>query len=359
MTRSILPKFIRYLIAFTNKNVLAECIDMFKNKRFNISKLKRLLSFVSSGYQNLILINKVLKNLNFLKDDRIVFYSYWMDFHAYVAVNLKLKYPFSSAVSRCHGYDLYEYRNNDNYIPLRRFLMKGLDVIFCISDDGKNYLERMYPNFKKNILVSKLGTVDYGFKEALDNMRPLKIASCAWVSPVKRIHRIVEALALINEIQIEWTHFGGGDLASKINNLCQTNLGCNIKYNLVGSLSNQEIINFYKYNDFHIFINVSKSEGIPVSIMEALSFGIPVIATDVGGVKEIVQENYNGYLLREDFLNNQLVELIYKISSMHYEEYRKMRKNARQSWYNKFKAEVNYTNFNNKLNEVIEQTLKM
>ena len=37
-----------------------------------------------------------------------------------------------------------------------------------------------------------------------------------------------------------------------------------------------------------MFINLSSSEGIPVSIMEAQSFGIPVIATNVGGSGEIV-----------------------------------------------------------------------
>ena len=42
------------------------------------------------------------------------------------------------------------------------------------------------------------------------------------------------------------------------------------------------------YLHIDLFINTSSSEGVPVSIMEALSVGIPIIATDVGGTKEIV-----------------------------------------------------------------------
>ena len=45
-----------------------------------------------------------------------------------------------------------------------------------------------------------------------------------------------------------------------------------------------------------MFVNVSESEGIPVSIMEALAAGVPVLATDVGGTSELVGEN-NGILL--------------------------------------------------------------
>ena len=58
-----------------------------------------------------------------------------------------------------------------------------------------------------------------------------------------------------------------------------------------------------------MFINVSSTEGIPVSIMEAMSFGIPVIATAVGGTPEIVN-NENGYLLSKDPSAKELAEVI-------------------------------------------------
>jgi glycosyltransferase involved in cell wall biosynthesis len=48
---------------------------------------------------------------------------------------------------------------------------------------------------------------------------------------------------------------------------------------------------FYSNNPVDLFLNVSESEGIPVSIMEAMAAGIPVIATDVGGSAEIVDDS--------------------------------------------------------------------
>ena len=76
----------------------------------------------------------------------------------------------------------------------------------------------------------------------------------------------------------------------------------NIKIDFRGNVKNSDLLEVYKNNQFDLFLNVSLSEGIPVSIMEALSFGIPCIATDVGGTKEIVIDGYNGWLLKKDFI---------------------------------------------------------
>ena len=46
-----------------------------------------------------------------------------------------------------------------------------------------------------------------------------------------------------------------------------------------------------------LFVLPSLSESLPVSIIEAMSFGIPVVATDVGGVPEIVADGETGYII--------------------------------------------------------------
>ena len=68
----------------------------------------------------------------------------------------------------------------------------------------------------------------------------------------------------------------------------------------MGHYPNEELLRYYGSNHVDLFINTSSTEGVPVSIMEAQSFGIPVIATDTGGVKEVVTEG-TGSLLPVDF----------------------------------------------------------
>ena len=64
---------------------------------------------------------------------------------------------------------------------------------------------------------------------------------------------------------------------------------------ITGCLTRAETLNKLKNAD--IFVLTSNYEGFPITILEAMSFGLPVIASDVGGVSEIV-DNSVGYLIK-------------------------------------------------------------
>lgn len=83
--------------------------------------------------------------------------------------------------------------------------------------------------------------------------------------------------------------------------------------------------------------------------MEACSFGIPVIATDVGGTHEIVADGRNGFLLPKDFEPQQLLSLLRRICEMDEEDYRKLCSGARAAWEQNFNASENYRRFYSEL----------
>jgi glycosyltransferase involved in cell wall biosynthesis len=105
----------------------------------------------------------------------------------------------------------------------------------------------------------------------------------------------------------------------------------------------------YTEKPYHLFVNVSESEGIPVSIMEALSFGIPCIATDVGGTREIVRDKYNGILLEKDFEPEVLADWISYFAKLPDSEYQAYRNRSRLSWQENYDADRNYKAFVNTL----------
>ena len=76
-----------------------------------------------------------------------------------------------------------------------------------------------------------------------------------------------------------------------------------------------------------------------------MSFGIPCIATDVGGTKEIVTDGYNGRLLRSDFNNADFVEAINWYLKMDKDTVYNLRKNVYSFWEGKYNAETNYSEF--------------
>ena len=111
---------------------------------------------------------------------------------------------------------------------------------------------------------------------------------------------------------------------------------------LMGRLSNTEVIKYYAENDVSYFVNVSTTEGVPVSIMEAMSFGIPAIATDVGGSGEIVSDE-NGRIINAELDEDLLFEILEKEINISEEQYLAKRKAARAEWEEKSSAAVNYT----------------
>jgi glycosyltransferase involved in cell wall biosynthesis len=68
----------------------------------------------------------------------------------------------------------------------------------------------------------------------------------------------------------------------------------NIKF--LGERTQPEVIEILKQTD--IFVNPSYSEGLPTSVLEAASLGLPIIATDVGGTREIIEHMKSGYLIK-------------------------------------------------------------
>ncbi|MBQ8752207.1 MAG: glycosyltransferase, partial [Clostridia bacterium] len=162
--------------------------------------------------------------------------------------------------------------------------------------------------------------------------------------------RMVDALAKMPDVSIEWTHCGGGALLEEIKEKASA-LPPNIRCIFTDTIPNTAVYELYRDNDYHVFVNVSQSEGVPVSIMEAMSFGLPVIATDVGGTAETIDVGNSGYLLGEEYADEELVEYLYRLIRMSQEDYDAMRRRAREKFEQDYNAIPNYHKFLQSLRE--------
>lgn len=324
--------FIPFFKSVRNRKViLKEFLQSIKR-----NQLRLFLSAFNIAYYTLN--NGKIRHILDSTTDKDILYFYWGHGISFIIPFIKTS---AKKIMRVHGGDLYEYLYN-NYYPFREEQLKNLDFIVPISMDGKIFLEKKYPQYKDKIKVFKLGTRyhDYINISPKNNKRIFRIVSCSSLTPVKRVDLIVEILKTITDYPIEWIHFGDGPLKSYILNKSRK-LPNNIKFILKGQVSNKEIYNFYKYNFVDLFINVSISEGIPVSIMEAISFGIPIMATNVGGVKEIVNSKI-GILLERNFSISLASQYIYKLIKG---EVKFDRFYIKEFWKRNFNADINYRNF--------------
>lgn len=335
--------------AIFSKDFKAEITTLKNQGKLNTKTIKAVIRSVAPVLRNTKHFANVLRDVGINVDDEIYVYSYWIN-------GLLLKVPkllpcgrVVKKVARAHRYDLYDEHRDSGYIPLKIKVIEEIDRLYLISEDGLEYVKNKHGENEHKYCLSYLGTKDYGKgpdREKGDN-NPLKIVSCSFVIPVKRVEKIIGALSYVNEIQIEWTHFGGGQDLNAMKELAEITLGSkdNINYNFFGFIKNAQLMKYYKDNSVDLFINTSKHEGLPVSIMEAMSFGIPIIATDVGSTRETIDEGVSGYLLPEEFEDEALAELITGYAKMNAHKKTEFSKASRQLWEKKFSARDNYSSF--------------
>lgn len=196
-------------------------------------------------------------------------------------------------VIRLHGYDLYEYRSASGYLPFRPFLMARADRILTVSEDGQRYLRERFPSaaIARKIRLSRLGVPGPAQLERPPRGAERVIVSCSAVSELKRVGLILESVAALPGLSaaapVRWVHFGDGPLMDDLR-AAAADLPAGLTVELRGRVPNRDVTDYYRAHRVDAFVNASTTEGVPVSIMEAIAHAIPVVATAVGGTPEIV-----------------------------------------------------------------------
>ena len=309
--------------------------EYFSKKIFiSINKTKKL--FINMIICSYYLQSDAVKGLmNSLQKNDVVYF-YWGVVYNTVAPFLKKK---AKLVSRFHGdWDLWTQQGEEGYKPGRKALISSLDCAVFISKKGRDFFQTLYPNVRTEVF--HLGSRDIGVvKKSQDGV--IRIVSCSAVYSLKRVPLIFESVKMVNEVDVQWTHIGGGPDFEKLKQLV-VDCPSNIKVNLIGAVSLDQVYDYYKNNPVDVFINLSKNEGVPVSIMEAISQNIPVVATDVGGNSEIVTSE-TGLLVSPNPTPCEVAQTITSLISC-----KDLR--PRDFWRREFCAEKNYTDFAKFLN---------
>lgn len=279
-------------------------------------------------------------------DDEIYCYSWWITTMTIGFTMLKNEFKKIKTCSRARAIDIYFEQNKNCYLPLRYYIYNNLDSVFFISNQGKNYTLYKLKGLLNDsrFKIHRMGTLQNSKVEIkLSENSYLRIVSCSDIIPLKRINLIIDTLQKLNHYNIEWIHFGTGYLGKEIKYYAKLKLFDmkNIKYEFKGYLINAELLKYYATNFVDLFVNLSTTEGIPVSIMEAYSFGIPSIATDVGGVSEIVNE-YNGVLIPKNCSAELISQKIRDFIILPNDKKIELRRNAFETWRKEYNLQENF-----------------
>lgn len=281
--------YIRSLFfLFFRRYLYKELYCCFKCKKLSYINIKLIINDVLGMY---VSYNKLKYYIVRNKIDTI--YTYWNHKHTYASCLLKEDGLIKSVVSRCHRFDIYEEERKGGYIPLKRIFKDHVDLILPISKSQMNYYSTTYGFEISNIKLARLGVDIPNTLCEPEAGKKINVLSVSYFRPIKRVDLIMKSLYDFAESNkdwdVTWTHIGGSEheisnFTSKYHELLQGSLKVVFK----GSLSNKEVRIFYQDNKVDVFVNSSGSEGVPVSIMEAMSYGVPVLASNVGSTHELL-----------------------------------------------------------------------
>ena len=287
-----------------------------------------------------------------LKNGEVHILSCWFAVEAWSAALLKKKYPAVKAFSLAHSFEIDPLKNKFVDLTFNRCKHKHLDKIYFISIKmrdiyNENTQNRYAQEYKHQMDVSYLGCIKlFDGVNPYDNNGKIKFVSCSYVRPEKRIDLIMDVMSRWTLCPIQWTHLGNGPLLEEMQQRANETMKANnnVEIEFKGYVSNEDVQKSYTTEPVDMFINLSSSEGVPVAIMEAIAYGIPVVATDVGGVCEIIEDKHGLLIGAEDD-----AETIKCALEQFVEKYQQNTKSIRESaysfWESHFDAKKNYEVF--------------
>jgi glycosyltransferase involved in cell wall biosynthesis len=233
-----------------------------------------------------------------------------------------------------HRTDLF---GNGGEVPYQALHLRTAHQVLCIARDGVDELAKRHPAQAYKLRLVRLGTVDRGIAP-WSSSEELRLVSCSYITPRKRVERIAEAL-LHMQRPVRWTHFGDGPDRTVVDAIAQR-APAHVHIDLRGAISNPKVLHAYANERFDAFIHLSEHEGVPVALMEAASFGIPLLATDAGGVKELV-DTRTGVLWPVDIAPEEVARWL-DSTAMDALRTSEFRAGVRAAWQEQFEAERAY-----------------
>ena len=191
---------------------------------------------------------------------------------------------------------------------VRSFSIKKSDIVVTPSQHLKNFILNL--GFKNKIEIINNGVFIPEENTNIFTNDQINITIVSRLVSHKNIEKIIKAISDLNSPLINLNIIGDGP---ELNQLQKISLESNNKDNIIfhGKLNRDEINHIFLNSD--LYLQASNYEGLPHSLLEAMSYGIPVLCTPVGECKEILGNEDRGYILDLPVSKNNIKSKISEI----------------------------------------------
>lgn len=218
------------------------------------------------------------------------------------------------------GYDLYKFSIHENkkkykiifFKILTKYSLKLSSIYTVTSETEKNFLISNF-NFDENKIYK---IPNWTYKNTLNNSRRdlFKLLSVGRLVDQKNYKELFKKLKNLPE-KFELDIVGIGDEKEELEKLSKE---YKLKVNFLGKLDNNSLQNIFE--EYQFYLTAAKFEGNPKTVLEAMSKGCVVIASDITNHSEIIRNKFNGYLfsLNAETLVDKIEELIKNENEIHF-----------------------------------------
>lgn len=173
--------------------------------------------------------------------------------------------------------------------------------VVTVSESLRNSIQSLYPRYRDRVVTVPNG-VDSDLLAITRRTVPgraLRITSIGNLNPNKRMHLILAALPLMKSTpDIELMIVGDGPERSRLQAMAEQFDGQRISVRLTGPVTPESIPSLLADTD--IFVLASYREGRPNVVLEAMAAGLPVLGSDIEGIRELIRDEQTGLLFRVD-----------------------------------------------------------
>jgi glycosyltransferase involved in cell wall biosynthesis len=186
--------------------------------------------------------------------------------------------------------------HNPRFEILDKFLFKHLSkivwrkakLIVANSEGLKKLAQKTSPKQKIEVVYNGIDTQEFKPLKNKKNSKKLKIIFMGRLAIIKGIDYLLKALGKLKSKDFTLTLIGDGKEKENLKELAE-NLKIDKKVKFLGSIPHRKILKYYQESD--LFVLPSLNEGMSNTLLEAMAVGLPVIATNTGGSKELIKEN--------------------------------------------------------------------
>ena len=261
--------------------------------------------YLYNSYRYSKLVYDVLKN-----DLNSFNFIYSKGFTAWKLLNEKVKGNFRTKVGvKFHGYEMYQYSPNFKiklqHLMLRPFVKKinvNADVVFSYGSKITQIIRDIGVSNSKIIEAPSAIDSDWISEKKLKNSNPLKFLFVGRYERRKGINEINEVIKIMDKANLKAEFHFVGPIPIK-NRLKSNNVRVVYHWEIIDEQSKISI-----YDNCDVLLCPSYSEGMPNVILEAMSRGLIIIASDVGAVNILVSSK-NGVLIQNSCHENILIAM--------------------------------------------------